>query len=435
MPNGAGPLHGTLHAPRSEGKVPSDRRGLAAFVAGSESASLPQPHDSGDGSVARTAHSTMNTPATTVHLRHLTPDRQPATPVDSALDQAVARTVRAGSAALGRLPAPVRYRAAGAIEAWSAARHAAGASGRRLTALLADPQQPPVPLLNDLGEFVQQHSTLDFDTPAGHAIAGLCSHSVYWQAFWERGGALYEPTPALDRLLDATDIAENIPMRLVQPPLPAMCILPDAATRSRLGGVEAVGVFTHADQTSANAGRCITFVVLSRMPEPQPGTRIEVMTFSSETDDRPIGESVELALRNPPLFGDANQPEEHLPRWRATLNYVVKMTLYLSLDTKQVVHERPYTTAPRTFPGLGKRKREERLALVETLYDRYVVGPTLLSADLASGSDGDSQHGVSAHWRRGHFRLQPHGPHNSLRKLMFIAPTLVHANQFLDIDP
>jgi hypothetical protein len=105
------------------------------------------------------------------------------------------------------------------------------------------------------------------------------------------------------------------------------------------------------------------------------------------------------------------------------------------LDNRQITHERPYSTAPRVFPGLGKRKRDERLALVETLYDRYVVGPAVLSADLAANSDGDSSHGVSAHWRRGHFRFQPHGPHNSLRKLMFIAPTLVHASQFLDTQP
>ena len=39
------------------------------------------------------------------------------------------------------------------------------------------------------------------------------------------------------------------------------------------------------------------------------------------------------------------------------------------------------------------------------------------------------QNDVSPHWRRGHFRMQPHGPHQSLRKVIFIAPTLVRADR------
>lgn len=37
--------------------------------------------------------------------------------------------------------------------------------------------------------------------------------------------------------------------------------------------------------------------------------------------------------------------------------------------------------------------------------------------------------GVTPHWRRGHFRMQPFGIGNQLRKLIFVAPVLVHAEQ------
>ncbi|MGB7988144.1 MAG: hypothetical protein WCF44_02030 [Candidatus Methylophosphatis roskildensis] len=36
---------------------------------------------------------------------------------------------------------------------------------------------------------------------------------------------------------------------------------------------------------------------------------------------------------------------------------------------------------------------------------------------------------VSPHLRRGHFRMQPHGPQMSLRKVIFIAPTWVRADR------
>lgn len=37
--------------------------------------------------------------------------------------------------------------------------------------------------------------------------------------------------------------------------------------------------------------------------------------------------------------------------------------------------------------------------------------------------------GVRTHWRRGHFRNQPHGPQRALRKLVWIMPILVNAEQ------
>lgn len=39
--------------------------------------------------------------------------------------------------------------------------------------------------------------------------------------------------------------------------------------------------------------------------------------------------------------------------------------------------------------------------------------------------------GVRTHWRRGHFRNQPHGPQRSLRKLVWIMPLLVNSEQLL----
>ncbi|MEC4775164.1 hypothetical protein [Burkholderia cenocepacia] len=119
---------------------------------------------------------------------------------------------------------------------------------------------------------------------------------------------------------------------------------------------------------------------------------------------------------------------QYSPVWLAF--EVRKMLLYLNARDAQVVQDRAYSNAPRHFPGLGKRKRTERLAEIEQLYDRHVVGPAILDAEAAGSVPSDSaQREVSDHWRRPHFRMQPYGPQAALRKLIFVGPTLVRPDR------
>jgi hypothetical protein len=374
----------------------------------------------------------MNLPSAPLHLTCVARNPKARTAVDLALEQAVLRSLRADAPVFERLPVPVRYRAAGAIQAWSAARKAAGREGEQLSAMLADPHCPPLDLLNRVGRFVEKHSTLDFKAHDGPAIAAIGSLSVWAQTFWQRGGAVYEPTPALHRLLDATDIADNVPVRLLCTPSSAMCIVPDPSGWDQQGGVESIAVFTHHGTGADAASRYLTFIAWSHWTDPQARFGTEMLTLEIGDEDVPIGQALEAAVKKPPAFSDhfLSDVQSH-QRWRTTLNYVVKMLLYLSLDSTQVIHERPFSTALRVFPGLGKRKRELKLAQIDLLYDRYAVGPSVLGDELSS-MEGHSGHSVSAHWRRGHFRLQPHGPHSSLRKLLFIMPMMVRADRLVE---
>jgi hypothetical protein len=66
-------------------------------------------------------------------------------------------------------------------------------------------------------------------------------------------------------------------------------------------------------------------------------------------------------------------------------------------------------------------------------YDGIVVGPAALTSPAGSGTPGT--HAVAPHWRRGHFRMQPHGQGNQLRKLIFVSPVLVHVARMNDETP
>lgn len=346
---------------------------------------------------------------------------------DLLIGEALERTFDVDEPWCAGLPVPIRYRATGALRAWEAVRQAAPApDGALLTQELADVGQPPVRLPQLLVEFVARLSTLDMSGSNGDRLVERCGDSAYWQAFWQQAGALYEPTPTLHRMLEATDVADNIPLRMIEPPLPAMCIIP-ADRSSRADSFDAVAVFAHGvPQISESKRRGVTFVV-------QTGRLVEVQCFvidegTEVTVSQAVDDSISQ-LRETKAFS-----EERLKgiesRVRHALDYSLKVLLYLSVEDAQCVQEHFYSNAPRSFPGLGKRKRELKLAEIERLYDRYLVGPTVLadSSENASGG-GESDHGVSAHWRRGHFRLQPYGPQSSLRKVMFIKPTVIRPDR------
>lgn len=108
------------------------------------------------------------------------------------------------------------------------------------------------------------------------------------------------------------------------------------------------------------------------------------------------------------------------------------MLLYREIPDARVVADRAYSNAPREFKGLGQRKRKEPLAQIEHLHDRRIVGPAVLDWELAGHAATDPEavhHEKHGHWRRPHFKMQPHGPHSSLRKLVFIGPIIVRPDK------
>jgi hypothetical protein len=112
------------------------------------------------------------------------------------------------------------------------------------------------------------------------------------------------------------------------------------------------------------------------------------------------------------------------------IDYAVKLMLYRSLEHPAIRYDRSYSTAPRVFSGLGKRKRDLRLAEIAKIYDRYLIGPAVLPETLKGRGEGEhTVHEIRAYWRRGHFLMQPFGLAAAQRKLIFVMPTLVRADR------
>lgn len=332
-----------------------------------------------------------------------------------------------------RLPVPIRYRATGAAQSWLKVTETAGDLGKKLLTALSSPGAALGEVLDVLKTIITDNPLPTPDEEAGLGIGSALLQGSLLMMHAQRQGGLFEPTPALHRMLAESDVADAMPVRFFQPPMPALFIVPEPTMWRQPDGFEALLVLDHTGRETGRAdepvARRFTFAAWAR--NAQGHSVCDWLEFAIKDEDMPLADVLERATSGTrwqdagPLKGMRDFDQG---RWVSLLNYAVKMLLYLSVEEALVNHDQAYTKAPRQFPGLGKRKRELRLAEVEHLYDRYVVGPAVLAGQAASGPHGATGGEVKTHWRRGHFRLQAHGPQASLRKVMFIMPTMVRAD-------
>lgn len=361
------------------------------------------------------------------------PERARAEQVDRVcrlIETAVRKSVQGDDVLYERLPVPVRYRASGAIDAWNEVRQAAGEWGTDFLRRLRT--HPLIRLLDIFPQFIDiciEGAPIEIADDEAERHAG---RSVVWQAFDARAGALYEPTPALHRLLDAAWIADDVPVSTIRLPADTVCIVPDPSWWGRQGGIEAVALFYHPATGEERNQAVISCATWTHRRTPDRRIKLDVLQIPMGNPDRTIRQVFDEAIEplDAPLPVDAEEAARVRKHWSGALDYAIKMLLYLSVRDAHVVHDRAYSDAPRNFAGLGKRKRAERLAQIERLYDRHVVGPAILDAQSIASLPGEGEHReVRGHWRRPHFRMQPYGPHSSLRRLAFIGPTLVRPDR------
>lgn len=351
-----------------------------------------------------------------------------AVPIADLIRDALLRTEDAADDRFARLPMPVRYRASGALNAWAKVRSAAGRTGAEFTQRLRE--DPASLMRSDFATWLDWWSRGDPKLFRSSDDRGRAHGSIPWQMFDVCHGALFEPTPPLHRLLDDAYIADDVPVGLIAPPADTMCIIPDPSWWGRRGGVDAIMLFRR--RTGSHSGYATSDVInVAMWSEVRDESWIETGFLAIPLQDPQKTISQFLAQSDE---GEAYHPQAEVQRsmqiWRRVLDYTIKMLLYLATGEARIVHDRAFSDAPRNLGGLGKRKRAERLAQIELLYDRHVVGPAVLDMlPYEPSSENDTHREVRGHWRRPHFKMQPHGPQRSLRKLVFIGPTVVRPDR------
>jgi hypothetical protein len=341
---------------------------------------------------------------------------------------AMQKTIRADDPLYERFPVPVRYRVAGAIDAWRVVMEAAGKSGDDFAQCMR--LFPIGAVLENFPRFLESWIRNDPSCIKGPDAMGDAHRCLVWQIFSACKGALYEPTRPLHRLLDAAYIADDVLVGVIKMPMDAMCIIPDPSWRGSQEGIEAIALFRRdldADNSRHETLACLTWAGYGAQERRIKMRLAEFSLADPAATIKRMFDKADAELIAPDEIAEALESRKH---WESVLDYVIKMLLYLSIRDAHVVHDRAYTDAPRNFGGLGKRKRMERLAQIELLYDRYVVGPAMLDMEsIESLPTNGTHHEVRGHWRRPHFKMQPHGLNSSLRKLVFIGPTIVRPDR------
>lgn len=114
------------------------------------------------------------------------------------------------------------------------------------------------------------------------------------------------------------------------------------------------------------------------------------------------------------------------------LKLIVNSLAYVTAYPKDIETRWPAGTPGSLLKQLGKTEnRNERRRIQSKLAALgftpvHLCGRRFVDVVQRRANDLEGDRQVAVHWRRGHWRRQPHGPQNSLRKLVWVMPVLVN---------
>lgn len=265
-----------------------------------------------------------------------------------------------------------------------------------------------------------------------------------WLRQQEFPAPVFRFTDELAHLLELTDIADDIPLSCLALPYPRFYLelgqareLETAVPNVLSGDHVLEGAYVEAGWHH-ELGDCI-YVTLTGSPVGKTGP-VDDATLSLILDksdiDAPLVEVIQTAFDREHKVarehGFTQSPDSFLPASVAAMRLVVKALLYLNLPEARRVARTPRTELEKKLgqlkSGAKRAKLERRTGPV---YDFIEVSAPPVESKEPS-PEGSGRPGVRAHWRRGHYRMQAHGPQYSLRKLTFIRPMLVGSLQGAD---
>jgi hypothetical protein len=242
--------------------------------------------------------------------------------------------------------------------------------------------------------------------------------------WYANGRNIFEISPVLFDLLQGTDISEVV-FEHLHPPYENFYIQFPTTIGGVVEGVYCQFTDYKNNRNYAGHGFCV-------MPALHSCNVLE----NSELDIRIANEDYEDFDQNiSNLFFD--YAEREIVNW---LPYVVhtqymvfeaaiNIILYLSLPTKDIAERYPTDLPIHLKNNLEKantkrRKEVATQAIQQAGYTKIkYVGQSF--SNMATGTG----EGKAPHWRRGHWRKQPHGEGLKLNKLIWIMPTVINPDQ------
>lgn len=267
-------------------------------------------------------------------------------------------------------------------------------------------------------------------------LGGAYGTALYWRhMLYPQPQFLIEDS--LLEMLEHTDISDDLPMSALKPPYPR-CFVEMGKARvceqrvpNLTSGLHILeGAYLEEGVSSLlGPGIFITFIGSPLGKENSLDDATDSIFLPNGNPDDPIRSVLELArARSQDLARKSNlkeSPNEYTQYAFSCLKLLVKVLLYLSLpDARKSLHPERSAFAKQIAAKKNPAKRARAEQQLNRLADYILV---TAPPAAAGGSLGEGVAGVRRHWRRGHYRWQPHGPQNLLRKVIFIQPMLIGA--------
>lgn len=242
----------------------------------------------------------------------------------------------------------------------------------------------------------------------------------------------FQTTDALEQMLQDTDFGADVPAAWFRPPFEEVFIefgehrqFPVTISDPDSGEHIVEGVYVMSGLShSTKDGQLVRGFDLIIFGSPVgKSTALDDcfvhMGLPIDDEEKPISDVVQDVVDY--YAAQSNFPNKHA--FRPVVEHVAKVLVYLGTKDARQRPVKEGSEARRRINGLkSPAKREKAQRQAARLYDRIVVGPAELPDDLAGGHGGSV---VRPHIRRGHFRAQAYGPQHSLRRPVWIQPTLV----------
>lgn len=275
--------------------------------------------------------------------------------------------------------------------------------------------------------------------PGGSELGNLYASLLLW-----RHHAAPQPyfriDDALCAMLHATDLDDDIPVEAIKAPYPRafiefgarrdlpLHILNDLSGRHVLEGAyieagernaEESGIYIMLTGSPLGKRNALDDAIHAVFLPTNKGFTLKKALEWSFSEGRRLSEQHGLVVSNPAC----QEPTLEC------LNFLVKVLLYIGLpEARRSIHpEKTHWVAShsglKSTAKVAKAQRRARL-----LTDYILITASTDAQRTAHELDREGR-SVRSHWRRGHYRMQAHGVQMSLRKVVFIAPTLVNPDQ------
>ena len=335
-----------------------------------------------------------------------------------------------------RLPHPKRMELAGMLPVWE---ELFAADLGPLKEALLDLDRPLEFVIKGMAQRPDFAATIEgLGYAPGNTNFGVLEAALTSLRYAYAGGHLFQTRDDLDARLRQTDIGDQAPCKYLRLPYPVMFLefgesrsTPLTISHDDSGAHVLEGVYLSEHRLGSDA-RMLYFLFcgspLGKRNLLDDVTRSFALPIDREED--PLETALAAMVEHyRGLKHQQRTPEHQVQECVEAIYHTAKVLLYLN-SHHPVTENRPeYSELQQRLQRVkaGKRAKLERKA--HRAYDRVVIGPKI----TAPSTDSSSQHRtVETHWRRGHYRLQAHGPKRVDRKLIWIEPTLIGADGLTD---